>query len=137
MEIKDLINQCAEITQSKGFNVKQHDTQLLLIASEVAEAMECTRQAIAPFDEDLMFQAIKARFTEIMVSLETYRQKADNHVDNSFVRHYPDLLEELADILIRVFSYVGANNFTNDFLQALEAKIKKNGTRPYLHNKKF
>ena len=47
------------------------------------------------------------------------------------------LYEELADIIIRVFSYAGGNGMALQLANSIADKIEKNAARPYLHGKKF
>lgn len=133
MTLQQIIEDCAAITKSKGFKTDQHATQIALIATEVAEALECTTGNINSetlgFISDL--RTIASRF-------ETYRkQHKIDYVDDSAVSDQEHLNEELADIVIRVFSYVGGNGQTENFLKALAAKMHKNKQRPHLHGKNF
>ncbi len=137
MDIKTLFKECGEITKEHGFDVTQHTTQLLLIASECAEAIECTMQANNFQKESDTFKCIRNIFLTPMNWLQDYRGTSENHIDNSYVVDYESFLEELADIQIRIASFVGGNDFTDDFIKALEAKMEKNKTRPMLHGKSF
>lgn len=132
MQLEKIIQSCAEITQSKGFDISQHATQIALIATEVAEAMEhltCSDQdEINNFYED---------FLRLCEELEAYRKNATAHHDNSEVFNQQALNEELADVCIRVFSYIGGNGQCTQFLQTLTDKIEKNAKRPILHGKCF
>jgi NTP pyrophosphatase (non-canonical NTP hydrolase) len=47
-------------------------------------------------------------------------------------------LEELADVFIRIFDWIGEQGLSEEFVTALIDKINFNATRPYRHgNKKF
>lgn len=133
-DLKEMIETCAEITQSKGFKTDQHATQISLIATEVAEALECIYpsgdQITDEFGEDLI---------ELCNAFEAYRRrhKGKPYEDLSKVKEPEHLDEELADICIRVFSYIGGNKRTDQFLAAMVAKIAKNADRPHLHGKSF
>lgn len=134
MELKQLIEECSAITKSKGFDVSQHDSQLMLIATECAEAMEHVTYSSNDELNDYIL-----RFVKLMQEFELYRENVTDFIDDTVVldRHLEKHLEELADIQIRLCSYVGGNGYTEAFLDALQAKMKKNGERPRLHGKGF
>ncbi|KAA0888723.1 hypothetical protein [Oryzomonas rubra] len=138
MDLRDTITECAEITKAHGFATDQHATQLALIVTEVAEAMECVN-LLNPADsisESVMLDFCNGILAK-SYGFEAFRKSAKHHEDNSIVVDQDHLNEELADIVIRVCSYVGGNGQTDAFLQALAAKIEKNRNRPYLHGKGF
>ena len=135
-DLKQIINTCGEITRSKGFDTTQHATQTALIATEVAEALEC----ITPSGDSGTDQ-----FTRELVDLcdryEVYRKAIRKpecpYQDISLITNERHHDEEMADIVIRVFSYVGGNNRTEQFITALLAKIDVNRGRPEKHGKEF
>ena len=112
----------------------QHATTVSQIAIEVAEALELIYpsgdQTIDVFCENLI---------KLCNDLESYRKhnKDKPHEDVSTVVDEGFLDEELADICMRVFSYIGGNKRTDQFLAAMVAKIAKNADRPHLHGKSF
>lgn len=83
------------------------NTKLMLIVSEVAEAMEVLR---------------KHYEGEVTTSCMTEAQEAE-------------FLEEVGDIVIRAFDLAGA--FTDEFGSIILAKMAKNANRPVKHGKRF
>lgn len=134
MKLIEAINQCAETTKSKGFRTNQHATQIALVATEVAEALECTTPSGNP---------VVDAFTKTLINncnvFEAHRKatKGQPHIDESTVTDLPHLLEEKADQVIRVFSYVGGNGWGEQFVEALINKMQVNAGRPALHGKAF
>lgn len=137
-DIGDIIQTCADITRNKGFDVTQHATQIALIATEVVEALECLR---VPTEEktrgEMMVERTVKGLSATCHAFEVYRKNAPIHCDTSTIGDQHELLEELADICIRVFSYVGGNGWKDEFTQALTDKIQKNAGRPHKHGKGF
>ena len=124
MHMRDYIRQCGEITLLKGFKPHlQPGLQVLLIASEVSEAIEemCIRLDNEEID-----------------SIEKIRREKKIE-DKSFIteENIPAWLEELADVVIRVFSLVHAFDFNEYFLRIFEEKMQKNRGRQMLHGKRF
>ena len=131
--LADLIDACAETTRAKGFATHQHATQVVMIATEVAEALE---RITAPSDYETRF--FVATLLQAATRFEQYRRTTNRrHRDSTVVKDHPALLEELADVCIRVFSYVGANGWRDEFIAALHAKMIKNASRPARHGKGF
>jgi hypothetical protein len=137
MDIETLFRDCAEITKSKGFKVSEFATQMLLIASECAEAMECLGISQGAKPESVEFEWIKKEFMSLMRRFENYRSTATDHVDNSYVHNLEGYIEEVADIQIRVCSHIGGNFLTDQFTKGLKAKMEKNRKRPHKHGKGF
>ena len=135
MTILDLIETSTTNAHDKGFDVTQHETQLLLIASEVAEALEHVEPGSNATIDDL-----RSIFTLSMTALEDYRKNATDYNDTSDIPCAQDralFVEELADIIIRVCSYAGGNGMGLSLEAKLEEKTHKNKNRPYLHGKGF
>ncbi len=136
MDIKQLFTDCARITREHGFKINEFATQIMLIASEGAEAMAHLNQADNPEQENINFVVLKNRFIVLMQMLENYR-KNNGHVDNSYIKNYEEFIAEIVDIQIRLASFIGGNGFTEDVLQAMDLKMSVNKERPYLHGKGF
>lgn len=134
--INQIIATCAATTKAKGFDTSQHATQIALIATEVVEALECVGDTNDTGTRDFIRD-----LTTICENYELYRKairKPDRpYTDNSTLREPEHLNEELADIVIRVFSYVGGNDQGEAFVQALQTKMGVNMNRPQLHGKAF
>lgn len=131
-QLCDVISDCAETTKSKGFDVTQHQTQLLLIASEVAEGL-----SYVTYSGHEMLDYICRNISFACREIERMRTTEEALTDMSIVMDHAALMEELADVVIRVFSYAGGNGWSVDFEKALEAKIEKNKLRPHKHGKGF
>lgn len=128
----DLITTCADITRSKGFDVTQHATQIALMATEVAEALECVSET-GNRHTDRTIRMLRT----VCDDFEAYRKRAKDYTDKSQILDQQHLLEELTDKCIRIFSYVGGNGMTEQFVGTMQAKIEKNRTRPHKHGKGF
>lgn len=128
----DIIKECADITKSKGFDTSQYATQIALIATEVAEALECVSNTGDP-TTDYAIRNIEG----VCEFFEDYRKRAKGYTDNSKIIDLHHMLEELADIVIRVSSFVGGNGWEEDFNTIMRDKMEKNRNRPPLHGKGF
>ena len=104
------------LTKEKGFWDKPRETgtMLMLIVSEIAEAMEADR---------------KDRYAQPELLDES------NFLE-SFEKNVKDTLEdEMADTIIRALDFCGANNIDIDW--HIEKKLQYNATRPKMHGKKY
>lgn len=107
--------------KEKGFwdTPRETGTLLMLIVSELAEAMEADR---------------KVRYARLK-SFETGLHLGGNWEAN-FEEYIKDTYEdEIADTLIRIFDLCGERNIDIDRHIAL--KLKYNQTREYRHGKKY
>lgn len=135
MTLLQLIEQSTINALDHGFDVTQHETQLLLIGTEIAEALEHVEVG-----NNETIQGLRATFVMAMDALEDYRKQAQDYTDTSAIPTAPnraEYVEELADIIIRVCSYAGGNGMALDLALKLEEKTNKNKTRPYRHGKGF
>lgn len=141
MDMERLFDECADITKSKGFVVENYPAQVLLMATEVAEALA----VVCPEDEQLA--SLRGMFVSMMNMVEFFRK---NHAwDKGWVwdssaamnggKSFPTLkenfLEELADLQIRLASFVAGNGLMEEFMAALTKKMGINQGRPYMHGK--
>lgn len=135
MTLLNLIEQSTLNALDHGFDVSQHETQLLLVGTEIAEALE----HVEPGDNQTILE-IRTIFERAMQRLEDYRKQAQDYTDTSDIptaQNRAEYVEELADIIIRVCSYAGGNGMALDLAIQLEEKTSKNKTRPYRHGKGF
>ena len=132
MQIEELIEQCGKITAEKGFDVTQIRTQIALFATEIAELLEHVSSSHNIKTDVFTFDLVAAS-----MKYECYRGEANAYEDKSFIINETAFLEELADLQIRMASFIHGNGLTDDFSQALKAKIEKNKTRPMKHGKGF
>lgn len=132
MMLEELIDRCAETAKAKGFCLSQHATQVCLVATEVAEALDYVTQA-TPLETRIFITELR----RISVEFEGFRQSAESYGDFSEVVNREKLMVELADVCIRVFSYVGGNGWRDYFVGALLGKMAVNRHRSLLHGKAF
>jgi NTP pyrophosphatase (non-canonical NTP hydrolase) len=135
MTLLQLIEQSAVNALDHGFDVTQHETQLLLVGTEIAEALE----HVEPGNNQAILE-IRETFEHTMFCLEDFRRQAKDYTDTSAIptaQHRSEYVEELADIIIRVCSYAGGNGMALDLVLMLEEKTSKNKARPYRHGKGF
>lgn len=132
-EFRKIVKMCGDTTKSKGFDVENnHLTQMLLISSEVAEAIENFNVT----DEiNMSLMSVYVNFMENMGELEKLRKTTNIVEEGVSLKKENNLAEELADIVIRVFSYCSINNI--DITSAILDKMEKNKQRPHKHGKKF
>jgi len=131
MTLNNRAAECCAISKSKGFQMKEAPVkQLLLIASEVQEAIE----NVVVSECDPTLNMIKSHFDTTMFWLEEARKKGDLK-EVSTIKKENNLSEELVDILIRVFSFAGDMGIDLD--EEYSIKTQKNKNRPILHGKHF
>ena len=127
--MRKLQNRAYTITKGRGFDLSSNVVQLLLIGTEIQEAIEC-------FDVNVpnLLRPILIKFSASMNNLEELR-KTIKLSDASKLKVNNNLPEELADIVIRVMTYAGSRGI--DLQDEIEKKLRVNETRPHLHGKKF
>ncbi|MFH2013839.1 MAG: hypothetical protein ABIJ17_02605 [Patescibacteria group bacterium] len=130
-QIAELSIKCAKIAESKGFNCKRTPEQMLLISSEISEALE----NIKLLEENNILNQTIEKFQTLMKDFEEIRKEISFENIEFIEKTDSNLLEEIADAVIRCFSYCGANNL--DLESAILKKIAINSKRDYLHGKKF
>lgn len=132
MKLEKLFTECAAITKSKGFDLANYPAQILLIATEVGEALEL----IESHDMDCDWWCQKMAELGIDIEADRNMRKWGSQWGWIHEESEDSLLEELADIQIRLASFIGGNDLTDKFIAAVEKKVEKNMERPYLHGKK-
>jgi NTP pyrophosphatase (non-canonical NTP hydrolase) len=130
--IYNIIQTCAETTKAKGFDMSQHATLISMIGTELAEALE---HVTPPGNYEVAKYMVAIRTAS--QQLQAYRMLANEHEDTSTVTDANRLDEELADIVLRIFSYEGANDRQACFVRALLAKAETNKERPHKHGRGF
>lgn len=99
---------------------KQIGTQLMLVVSELAEALEADRKGRFA-DKD------KIGMADCVIDSE-YQEWFKANIKDTFE-------DEIADTFIRMFDLVGWLKI--DIVSHIKAKLKYNATRPYKHGKKY
>lgn len=133
-DLREIIDDCTDTAISHGFPLDHWVTQFLLIGSEVSELLENVdaRDPLMRYHIDNMdnagFMVEHARKKKRYESMEWWVRDGGS-VEN--------IVEELADICIRVFSFVGGNRMTKAFIVALNKKMDFNKSRPFKHGKEF
>jgi NTP pyrophosphatase (non-canonical NTP hydrolase) len=135
MNIKETIKKAHGTAKEKGFwedENKNKPEMLMLIVSELAEALEALRK------DDYADQAVLESLAhdleldrtdeEFMLKAINWKTAFEQGVKSSFE-------DELADVAIRLFDLCGGLNI--DLEKHIEMKMKYNSMRGYKHGKKF
>lgn len=131
MKIQDIILSCSESSRKKGFNSSIHMTQVCHIVTGMSEAMEYLTPSGNKETERL-----KQILIDECKRYAFYQRKAENHSDISTVCFQDLFLEELAEVVIKISSYVGGNDWSDEFCDILKAKMDKTNGRVKLSKKK-
>lgn len=108
-----------EVTVDLRAAIAKIPEKLMLIVTEVAEAMECYRDS----KHGIIATWYSGGFTD------------DDGCPHAGTK--PEgLLSELADVYIRIGDLVGALGLADDFVQIIEAKLTYNESRPMRHGNK-
>lgn len=100
--------------------------RLMLITSEVAEALEGNRK-----DKKADIETFLTETTR-----QPYKEGAAKSFEQAFIDNIKDTPEdELADALIRILDYCGAYQIDIDF--HVQKKLEYNALRPYKHGKTY
>lgn len=123
------IKQAYEMAKNNGFwdTERNIPEMLMLIVSEVAEALEALRkdQRADPFIAELSYNDIPDLNDE---SKELWKKSFEDSIKSTFE-------DEIADVAIRLFDLCGGLGI--DLEKHIEMKMKYNSMRPYKHGKKF
>lgn len=138
-QLDDLVNINYSISKEHGFFEKPTGitTQLLLLGTEIDEALRSVDTEC-----DVIIDDIRCDFLDAMQNLEDYRRIAETvEDDKTKVKDVDNFEEELADILIRMFSMIGwlqkGLDLNMDVVGRVFRKMRKNQQRPFKHNKNF
>lgn len=126
--IKDLVKQAGDVARAAGWHDKEINVgeQLMLIVTEVAEAMEDVRIANENYKLDQLYftDPIGTQYTEPTYLLE----------GRQILRKPVGFPSELADIVIRVAHLAYRMNI--DLNDAVHKKMMYNATRTHRHGGK-
>jgi len=67
----------------------------------------------------------------------SWQKEAVDVTDSTYIKNLDNFIEELDDINIRLFSFIGALKLEKEYVEGLNKKIEKNKKRPVLHGKGF
>lgn len=125
MNIKETMKEIYEINKKNGFWDKPVEvgTRLMLITSELAEALEADREGrmLAPM-------SIASKFALMSYEDKTFKEMFGTYVKDTFE-------DELADAAIRIFDVAQGMNIDLEF--HIKAKMRYNSLREYKHGKKY
>lgn len=126
--MKHLITQAHEMAKSKGFweGERNKPEMLMLIVSEVAEALEALRKD--HYADKAAVELLSDDFFARGGTKEEYAEIFRNNVKSSFE-------DELADVAIRLFDLCGGLGI--DLHSHVQLKMAYNSTREHKHGKKF
>ena len=134
MNLAKLQQQSNQIANEKGFNLNLHIAQLLLIGTEIAEALECIHVTDAP---NWIVEKTNKFITMMNDIEETRKNYSSNgiYLEESLIIDKEHLGEELADVIIRISSYAEEHGINLSY--HIETKTERNKLRPLLHGKSF
>jgi len=132
--MEQMIKKAHEMAKEKGFWDEERNVpeMLMLIVSEVAEALEALRkdQRANPNHLTILYLLGGDGKTPGWGEEDDYSWKKtfESSIKSSFE-------DELADVAIRLFDLCGGLNI--DLEKHIKMKMKYNSLRPYKHGKKF
>lgn len=120
-ELNKLSKEIHEYAQSKGFwdNPREIGTLLMLIVSELAEALEADRK---------VKYALPKEFKKNVDLGGNWQTNFELYIKDTFE-------DEIADTFIRLFDLCGAMNI--DIEYHINQKLVYNASREYRHNKEY
>jgi len=134
--LNKLAKQCHEQAKAKGFwdEPKETGTLLMLIASELSEALEADRNE----------QYAKINDSEFIIDGKTIREDLDLAIKENDIVKFEDIFrtqikdtfeDEIANVFIRLLDFVGQRNI--DIEKHIELKLQYNIARRYKHGKAY
>lgn len=128
-QITNLANEIREGNASRGFegSTRPVGTSLMLITSELAEALEADRKGKHLSKDDAFGPYAKSR-----IDTETDTQSFKNLFESFVKDSYED---ELSDAFIRLLDEAAARKI--DIGWHVQQKLKYNATREFKHGKKY
>jgi NTP pyrophosphatase (non-canonical NTP hydrolase) len=126
--MKKLISQAHQVAKDKGFweGERNKPEMLMLIVSEVAEALEALRKD--HYADKAAVELLSDDFFARGGTKEEYAEIFRNNVKSSFE-------DELADVAIRLFDLCAGLDI--DLHNHIQLKMSYNSTREHKHGKKF
>jgi NTP pyrophosphatase (non-canonical NTP hydrolase) len=127
INLNKLVKESCELVKQKGFNVHQPFGEFIaLVHSELSEALEEYR---AGNPEQYYLKETVSRDGEVKFVIST------DWSDGVYKGEKPEgTTIELADVILRILCYCGANNI--DIEKAILRKHEYNKSRPYKHGGK-
>lgn len=121
--VREILEAYGTAAHLEAFDRAVTGQRLALIISEASEALEADRKNINFGKASSDFKTELLRYN-------------DNRFNQLFKEHVKDTKEdEIADILIRVLDFCGANRIDIDF--HVKAKLRYNSLRPHKHGKSY
>jgi hypothetical protein len=130
--LEGIAQDAARIGSAKGFDQSMHRTQITLVATEIVEALEHV-SASKSYGVDLA----SVKLVQCMEELRQYQRDVTDHSDQSRIGNRAKMLEELADVVVRVVTEGGGSSWSHEVAAALMDKNDANRDRPIRHGKAF
>lgn len=129
LDLKKFIEDVHSNAVNKGFWDDKNKTFgdiISLMHSELSEALEFKRISNSP------------AFKEVDVMFHYSNKNGEvSKIPNGDIEKPDGILAELADVVIRIFDYVGHEGKVEEFIEILKLKHEYNTGRPYMHGKTF
>lgn len=137
MDIKEISKQIHDNAKAKGFWDKERNLgeMLMLIVSEVSEAMEADRES-RYYDPETRYRVGK----DLSVNGAKWAFEIVDSNDDAWCNWFRaevknTLPDELADAMIRIMDLAYSRNI--DLEWHIKAKMRYNAMRPHMHGKKY
>jgi NTP pyrophosphatase (non-canonical NTP hydrolase) len=132
--LANLMRKAAKTSTDNGIDLTQHATCISGIAGEVAETLGWIDEIQVTSQETVSFCTA---IVEAADRHEAYRRTATDHHDHSTIIDRYSVVEELADIVLRVFSYAAGNGMETELVAAIHRNDDRNQHRPPKNGKGF